>query len=150
MNMKAGEEAKFSHIAIVVKDIEKTLEEYCKVFHLEKPAVKWTGSKEEANVMYRGASTPARAKQAFLQLDTLCVELMEPDENDSTWREYLDKKGEGFHHIGVEIQHMDEILETLRKNQIPAVQTGQYRTGQYAYVESEGKLNLMLELLENH
>ena len=90
-------------------------------------------SKEEANVMYRGASTPARAKQAFCQLDTLRVELLEPDENDSTWREYLDQKGEGFHHIGIEIQHMDEILETLRKNQVPAVQTG-HRTGQYAYV----------------
>lgn len=150
MEINIGEEAKFSHIAIVVKDIEKTLSKYCGIFHLEKPVVKWTGSPKEAQVWYRGSGTPAMAKQAFLQLGTLRVELMEPDDNDSTWREYLDQKGEGFHHIGLEINSMEETLKELEKNQIALVQTGQYRTGQYAYVESEEKLDLMLELLENH
>lgn len=149
MDTNIWEGAKFSHIAVVVKDVEKTLSEYCELFHLEKPNVKWTGKPEDAKVRYRGKSTPAMAKQAFLTIGSLRVEFMEPDEHDSTWREYLDKKGEGFHHIGLEISSMKETLEEMEKREIGLVQTGQYNSGQYAYVESEKKLDLMLELLEN-
>lgn len=149
MNTNIWEKAKFSHIAIVVEDIEKTLAEYCKLFQLEKPNVKWTGKPEEAQVWYRGERTPAMAKQAFLQIGSLRVEFMEPDEHDSTWREYLKKKGEGFHHIAYEISSMKDTLEVMEKSQITPVQTGQYNSGRYAYVESEEKLDLMLELLEN-
>lgn len=141
--------ARFSHAAIVVRDIDKTLDEYCRLFLLEKPLVKWTGKPEDAKVQYRDGQTPAMAKQAFLQFGDLRVEFMEPDENDSTWREYLEKRGEGFHHFAFDIDNMEETLESLGKEGIYPVQRGKYSTGQYAYVESEEKLNVMLELLEN-
>ena len=31
------------HLCIVVRDMEKTLDNYCALFHLERPPVKWTG-----------------------------------------------------------------------------------------------------------
>lgn len=148
--MEILKDAKFSHMAVVVKDIEETLKEYCRLFQMEMPVIKWTGKPEDAEVQYRGEHTPAMAKQAFLQFGTLRVEFMEPDENDSTWREYLEKHGEGFHHLAFDVQNMEEILEELHKEGIDAVQRGKYNTGQYAYIESEGKLRAMLELLESN
>jgi len=44
-------------------------------------------------------STPARCLQAFFELGSVQIELIQPDENPSVWREDLDKNGEGIHHI---------------------------------------------------
>jgi len=137
------------HIAFVVENIEVTLDEYCKIFHMEKPMIKLTGVPETAQVKYNGNESETRAKQAFIQLGNLRIEFLEPDENDSTWREYLEKNGEGFHHVGMEIENMEATLKELSENEIGTVQSGKYKMGQYAYVSSERKLKMMLELLEN-
>lgn len=67
------------HLCIVVRDMEKTLDNYCALFHLERPPVKWTGTPKDAHVEYRDEPSPAMAKQAFLQFGMLRLELIEPD-----------------------------------------------------------------------
>ncbi|OGD24120.1 MAG: hypothetical protein A2Y69_08870 [Candidatus Aminicenantes bacterium RBG_13_59_9] len=42
------------------------------------------------------------------ELKNITLELIEPDRNPSTWREFLDAKGEGIHHVAFEIKGMDE------------------------------------------
>lgn len=138
-----------AHLAVVVEDIDKALTEYCRIFQLNIPPVKQTGEPKEAKVIYRGKPTPARAKQAFLQLGDLRLELLEPDEYDSTWREYLDKNGNCVHHVAFYVNDMTEALSKLREEGIEPVQTGYYKGGHYAYVESEKNMAMMLELLQN-
>ncbi len=137
------------HVAVVVDDIQSVLENYCGLFQMEMPKVKMTGAPEEAKVTYRGMPTPARAKQGFLRFGNLRVEFLEPDEKDSTWREYLDKHGNIVHHVAFDVEDMDEAVSVLVSQGMPVVQDGSYNGGKYAYVESENKLGVMLELLQN-
>lgn len=141
--------SKASHIAFVVTDIEATLEHYCSIFQMEKPIIKQTGKPELAKIIYRGKPTEAIAKQAFLQFGTQRIEFMEPDMNESIWREHLEKKGPGIHHIAFEIDDMEETLAQLEKEDILPIQEGAYQKGRYAYVENEDKLAVMIELLQN-
>ncbi|GFR39044.1 hypothetical protein PRECH8_23400 [Insulibacter thermoxylanivorax] len=60
--------------------------------------------------MYNGEVTAARAKLAFFDMGSLQLELIEPDEHPSTWREHLDQHGEGVHHIAFQIQGVQEKL----------------------------------------
>lgn len=149
MNNQFGCEREPVHIAIVVRNIQSILENCCKLFDMEMPIIKLTGAPEDAKVVYRGMPTMTRAKQSFLQFGKLRIEFLEPDENDSTWREYLDKHGNIVHHIAFNVEDMEKAISVLEAGKMNLVQKGSYNGGRYAYIGSEEKIGVMLELLEN-
>jgi Glyoxalase/Bleomycin resistance protein/Dioxygenase superfamily len=77
------------------------------------------------------------------------LELIEPDENPSTWRESLDKNGEGPHHIAFVVEGMKEKIDALEGRKMSLLQKGEYTGGRYAYVDTLKDLKVIIELLEN-
>jgi hypothetical protein len=139
-----------TQIGILVNDIEKTTLKYADFLGVENPGFKITNIYDEARTEFRGKPTSARAKLAFFKVgENLSIELIEPDHNPSTWRESLDKNGEGVHHIAFVIKGMTEKIITLGKNAMPLLQKGEYKGGRYAYMNCEKDLKLIVELLEN-
>ena len=138
-----------TQIGILVHDIEKTSREYADFFGVEKPQWSITDSVDNAQTQYRGKRSEARAKLAFFDMGSLQLELIEPDHNPSTWRESLDKNGEGPHHIAFEIEGMKDKIAVLRHNQMPLLQKGEYTGGRYAYIDTLRDLKVIIELLEN-
>ena len=138
-----------TQIGILVHDIEKTSQAYADFFGMEKPPWSLTDAAEKAQTQYRGKRTEARAKLAFFDMGSLQLELIEPDHNPSTWRESLDKDGEGPHHIAFLIQGMKEKIAILERKQLPLLQKGEYTGGRYAYIDMLGDLKVIIELLEN-
>jgi 4-hydroxyphenylpyruvate dioxygenase-like putative hemolysin len=137
-------------VALVVNDIEKTIAAYADFFGVEKPGWFWTGTREEAQTEFMGEPSDARAKLAFFSIgENIQLELIEPDEKPSTWRNDLDKNGEGIHHIAFNVKGMKETVAALGKNGMPLIQKGEYPGGRYAYVDANGPLKVLLELLEN-
>lgn len=138
-----------TQIGLLVHDIEKTSEAYANFFGVEKPQWFWTDVPEAAQTEYRGGKSDARAKLAFLDMGSLQLELIEPDEHPSTWRECLDRNGEGFHHIAFVIDGMKEKIQVLGENGYPLLQKGEYTGGRYAYMDTFKDLKVLIELLEN-
>lgn len=136
-------------VGVIVRDIEKSAHNYAEVFGIEVPSVSITDIVDKAETEYRGESTPARAKLAFMQMGGMQLELIEPDEHPSTWREFLDAHGEGIHHIAFGVKGMKETIAFLDNNGMPMVQKGEYTGGRYTYIDSSDKLGLIMELLEN-
>ncbi|MUG47770.1 VOC family protein [Paenibacillus woosongensis] len=138
-----------TQIGIIVRDIDKVSQSYANFFGIEKPKWFWTDPVDVARTEFKGASSEARAKLAFLDCGQLQVELIEPDEHPSTWREFLDEHGEGVHHIAFVIKGMKEKIAVLEANQMPLIQRGEYTGGRYAYMDTFKELKVMVELLEN-
>ncbi|GIP58918.1 VOC family protein [Paenibacillus sp. FSL W8-0186] len=138
-----------TQIGIIVRDIDKVSQSYADFFGIEKPKWFWTDTVDVARTEFKGASSEARAKLAFLDCGQLQVELIEPDEHPSTWREFLDEQGEGVHHIAFVIKGMKEKIAVLEANQMPLIQRGEYTGGRYAYMDTFKELKVMVELLEN-
>ena len=138
-----------AQIGIIVRDIEATARTYAEFFGMEMPEINWTDIPEKARTQYRGEQTNARAKLAFMNMGSLQLELIEPDEHPSTWREYLDEHGEGVHHIAFFVEGMKEKIELMAGRGMPLVQYGEYTGGRYAYMDTFPQLKVMLELLEN-
>jgi methylmalonyl-CoA/ethylmalonyl-CoA epimerase len=139
-----------TQVGIIVKDIEKSIDQYVQVFGLsERPVAIVTDTVDKARTELRGEPTPARAKLAFIKMGQVTIELIEPDGQPSTWQEHLDTHGESVHHIAFQIQGTDQVVTYLNAQGIPTVQQGQYTGGMYSYMDSAPKLGVMLELLEN-
>ena len=141
-----------TQIGFVVNDIEKTAQAFADFLGLEKPLIVITNVYDLAQTEYKGEPTQARAKQTFFKVgSTLDIELIEPDHEPSTWRDYLDKKGEGVHHIAFIIKGMKEKIMLLGENGMPLLQRGEKRDrkGRYAYFDTVKELKTVIELLEN-
>ena len=138
-----------TQIGILVNDIEKVSTAYAEFFGLEKPEIIITDTEEVAQTRYNGEGTKARAKLAFFEMGSLQLELIEPDHQPSTWRDYLNEHGEGPHHIAFVIEGMKEKIMLLEGKGFPLQQKGEYTGGRYAYMDTFKELKVLVELLEN-
>ncbi len=136
-------------IGIVVRDIEQTAKDYAAFLGVPVPPIGTTDAYEVSQASYHGKPTLSRAKQAFFDIGPCTqIELLEPDGEESTWREFLDTKGEGVHHIAFQIDGMEKMLHRCEDGGFPLVQKGYWETGGYAYVDTRDKLKVLTELLE--
>jgi hypothetical protein len=139
-----------TQVGILVHDIEKTAQVYADFLGVAKPNIVITDTLDKSKATYRGSPTPARSKLAFFKVgESLELELIQPDDAPSTWREELNRKGEGVHHIAFAIKGMKEKVADLQKENMPLLQAGEYTGGRYAYVDDTRDLKVIIELLEN-
>ena len=136
-------------VGLIVRDIERSSEAYSRVFGLPRPEIIVTDGPEIAHTRFRGQPTDARAKLAFFDMGQVSLELIEPIGGPSTWREFLDERGEGVHHIAFTVEGTDAVVAFLAEAGIRVVQQGDYTGGRYTYVDSAPTLGVILELLEN-
>ncbi|MEK4116967.1 VOC family protein [Paenibacillus sp. FSL W8-0919] len=139
-----------TQIGLLVNDIEATSQVYADFFGVDNPGWFWSDRFAIEKTEFRGIPTEARAKLSFFDMGSLQLELIEPDHHPSTWRESLDRNGEGFHHIAFIVEGMKEKISILQRNQIPVLQHGENAQGEYAYayMDTFPQLKLLIELLE--
>lgn len=88
------------HIGIAVKSIEDAL-----AFWESSLGIKCTGIEEVAE---------QRVKTAFLPLGDTEVELLEATSDDSPVAKFIEKKGEGIHHLAIRVENLEEALEKMK------------------------------------
>jgi methylmalonyl-CoA/ethylmalonyl-CoA epimerase len=140
---------KVLQVALLVRDVEAAAKKYAALFGVEVPQIIISGAYEEALTEYKGKPTAARCKMAFFDLDNIQLEFIEPDDNESNWKDMLNANGEGFHHIAFDIKGMKEQLDRFEQNGVGLIQKGEYPGGRYAFVDSTDQYKIMFELLEN-
>jgi methylmalonyl-CoA/ethylmalonyl-CoA epimerase len=148
MNTAPLQGATLCQVAIVVRDIEEKSRAWAAALGCETPKIIVTEKPEVSGIRYRGRTTNARAKLAFFPLGQVTIELIEPIGEPSTWREQLDQHGESIHHIAFRVEGMKDVILKLEGQSIPAIQTGEFVGGRYAYVDGQKALGAVLELLE--
>lgn len=138
-----------TQIGILVNDIDKTAAAYAEFLGVE-PRFVTTGEYEQTQTQYMGNPSRARARLAFFKIGpSLDLELIQPDQEPSTWRHDLDRYGEGVYHIAFVVNGIKEKIVKLGNKGMPLLQTGEYTGGRYAYVDANERLKIVLELLEN-
>jgi methylmalonyl-CoA/ethylmalonyl-CoA epimerase len=138
-----------TQIGILVNDIDKVSQAYADFFGVDKPEPIITDTLDKTQAEFNGQPCKARAKLAFFKMGSLDIELIEPDHEPSTWRNYLNEHGEGPHHIAFVIEGMKEKITLLESKGFPLQQKGEYTGGRYAYIDTIPDLKVLVELLEN-
>ncbi len=139
-----------TQIGIVVRNIEKSVETWGKLLGVKASGIVETGPLEETGMKYKGRAAEGRAKLAFLQLENITIELIEPVGGPSTWRDFLEKHGEGVHHIAFNVENMEHAENSLREIGVEIDQEGFFTGGAYAYTNPESPLGIIIELLAHN
>ena len=139
-----------AQVAIIVRDIEKARESWAKTLGVKTPEVSIAEGHPSRPTKYKGKPSDAKAKLAFFAMDNLQIELIEPMGGQSTWQEFLDKNGEGIHHIAFWVKDINGMEKRFQLQGMPTVMSGGWDGGAYSYINSENQLGCILELLENY
>ena len=139
----------FIQIALVVADLDKALDTWCTLFGVPRPDVRVTQAVPNPNEIYRGQVACYGLKFAVIDCRDrgFVIEVHEPDENPSTFREFLDKHGNGVHHVGFEVgEARDAVVEELDSMGFALRNIGMYPGGSWTIVDGEETLGVNLNI----
>jgi methylmalonyl-CoA/ethylmalonyl-CoA epimerase len=136
-------------IGFVAKDAARVARKLTEITGMEPGEPIITDGVEKAHTEFRGQPSSARAKLIFFNMGQVSIEIIEPIGGPSTWKEFLDKHGDGVHHIAFTVKSTKEAAAGLSTYGIPTVQSGVFEGGSYMYCEAEKELGVILELLDS-
>jgi len=90
-------------------------------------------------------------KVAFIPIGEVRVELLEPTSSNSPVAKFLEKRGEGFHHVAFEVDDLEKILEELKSKGVKLVdekpRKGAHGT-KIAFIHPKATGGILIELCQ--
>jgi methylmalonyl-CoA epimerase len=127
---------RINHIGIAVHDIQAALQVYESALGM---------------VLTEIVEVPAqKVRVAFLPVGESNLELVQPTSEDSPTARFLEKRGEGIHHVCLEVEDLEAALARLQDQGVPLIdqvpRPGAH--GRVAFVHPKGTHGVLLELVE--
>ena len=124
-----------SHLGIAVKDLEEAREFYRSVFKLES-----------SEPIIGGEGT---IKVSLVEVGNAVIELLQPLGSEGVMAKFLEKRGEGFHHICYEVDDINAEIASLKAAGIEVL--GEPRPGaegMSVFLHPRGTHGVLVELVE--
>ncbi|MDH5782146.1 MAG: methylmalonyl-CoA epimerase [Candidatus Bathyarchaeota archaeon] len=125
------------HIAIAVSKLDEALQIYEKIL----------GLKLEKTMVVEDQ----KVRLAFLLAGETRIELLEPTATESAVSRFIEKKGEGIHHIALKVTNIEGFLKQLKEKGIALVDEKPRvgaEGGKIAFLHPKSLKNVLIELCE--
>ncbi len=125
---------KIHHVGIAVHDLDEALKFYRDTLGL--------------HVHARETVEDQGVRAALLTIGESEIELLEPTSPDSAVGKFLERKGEGLHHICFQTEDVDGELETLKEKEVPLVDQKSRRgiAGMICFLHPKASRGVLVEL----
>jgi methylmalonyl-CoA/ethylmalonyl-CoA epimerase len=125
------------HVGIAVTDLDAALEQYRRAFGLEP--------------VHRETVRDQGVEEVLFRAGTSYIQLMRPLGPDTPVGRFLDRRGEGLHHVGYRVRDVGATLDHLRSMGIDLVDQ-RPRPGSrgttVAFVHPQGVRGVLVELVQ--
>jgi methylmalonyl-CoA/ethylmalonyl-CoA epimerase len=126
---------RIAHIGVGVKDTDKSKTLFQDILSLPV-------SHEERQ---------GELKVAFVPVGETNFELVQSTDPEGIMKKFIEKKGEGIHHIALEVEDINQALEELKSKGVPLIDQ-QARPGAHqtrvAFLHPKGTNGILIELVE--
>jgi methylmalonyl-CoA/ethylmalonyl-CoA epimerase len=88
---------------------------------------------------------------AFLPIGESNIELVQPLTDDTGTARYLEKRGEGIHHVCIEVPDIRAVLDRLKDHGVQLIdeEPRQGAHGRVAFIHPQGAHGVLIELVEH-
>jgi methylmalonyl-CoA epimerase len=125
------------HIAIAVRDLEAAIEWYRQAFG--------------AVVVHREVVERDEVEEALIAVADSYIQLLTPTSDSSPVARFLEKRGEGLHHVGYRVKDCAAALESVKASGAAMIDQAPRpgsRGTTVAFVHPKGALGALVELVE--
>jgi methylmalonyl-CoA/ethylmalonyl-CoA epimerase len=115
------------------------------------PEIRTTRPGHEVKEIYRGKPSEGQVRLTFFDPGQVVLELLQPISDGTSWKEFLDKKGEGVQRLGFQVADQNKTAQALEKAGYPIIHQGRYESddGTCIYHETLDNLGVVIELLHS-
>ena len=128
---------KISHIGVAVKDLNEAIKFYEESLGLE---IEGTEEIKEQKV-----------KVAFITIGESRIELLQSTDPNGPIAKFIEKKGEGIHHIALEVDNIEDALQKLKESGVQLIDAkpkiGAHRM-KIAFLHPRSTKGVLMELCE--
>jgi methylmalonyl-CoA epimerase len=130
---------RIDHVAIIVRNIEQALVFYRDTLGITPSEIKEVPT-EQVRIAFLPMGGPGGSE----------LELIEPITPNSSLTRFLEKRGEGLHHICLEVADIDAALAEMQEKGVPVLdkQPRIAAAGRAIFLHPKGTNGVLLELLE--
>jgi len=141
-----------AQVGLIVEDLDKAVETYWKLFGIGPWHFYTYGKPLVKRMTYYGKPTEYKMRIALSYLGPLRIELIELAEGDTIYADFVKEHGYGVHHFGILVEDMEAALDQARAAGLEMIQDGAGfgldGDGHYAYLDTEDKIGVTIELIE--
>ena len=132
---------RIDHVAIIVRNIEHALAFYRDTLGITPREIKEVPA-EQVRIAFLPMGGPGGSE----------IELIEPTSPDSSLARFLEKRGEGLHHICLEVDDIDAALADMQAKGAPVLdkQPRLAAEGRAIFLHPRGTNGVLLELVERN
>jgi methylmalonyl-CoA epimerase len=125
-----------NHTAIVVKDIGETLQFYQDLFGI--------GPSPVEDLPDQGV------KASLIKVGGTQLEIIQPVQEGTGVARFLETRGEGFHHIGLEVEDIKASLEILKAREVQLIDQEPRHglSGTIAFIHPRATRGVLIELVQ--
>jgi methylmalonyl-CoA epimerase len=99
-----------------------------------------------------GEERVGELKTVFLPVGETNLELVQSTEPDGVMKKFIEKRGEGIHHLALEVEDIDQALEELKARGVPLIdqqpRPGAHQT-KVAFLHPKGTNGILIELVQS-
>ena len=130
---------RIDHVAIIVRNIDQALAFYRDILGILPGEIRDVPT-EQVRIAFLPLGGPGGSE----------IELIEPTVPDSSLAKFLEKRGEGLHHICLEVDNIEVALQEMQERGAPVLdqQPRVAAEGRAIFVHPKGTNGVLLELLE--
>ena len=136
------------HIAILVKDLDKALANWERILGVKAGDAFYLPPASVVPAFTNGeAGDYSDCRLATIQLENGMIELVQPGQNPSPWRDKLDRDGEGVQHISFVVPDRKKAQGELKAIGAPTpYHIGYWPGGTYSFTNSVGQLGVEVNI----
>lgn len=149
MVVKKPGERKIIQIAHVVRDMDRAMKKYYEILKIGPWDVYTFAPPALRECTFMGKPSKATWLLALAWVGDIQWELMQPLSGESVYTHFLDKRGEGIHHIKEWVDDCVAAIEAYRKKGIKVIQSGKYDEDEFYYLDTEPELGVLFEVGNN-
>ena len=144
------DEDEVMQICFVTHDAEASARWFSELTGKPVPPEGRAADPDEAQAIYDGQPARVGCTIRMFAFGNIDVEFLEPGPEKSAWRDLLEEKGPGCHHIAFRTRNLTNRHAYLEGKGHRLLQRGEFHGGhgRYAYYDTVPDLGVMVELLE--
>lgn len=124
----------FNHIGIAVKDLDSAVEFFVKIYGGE--------------LLYRKIYEDQKLESAFIAIGKARFELSAGLEPESLLCRYIATKGEGIHHVSLEVDHFGRMISEFKAKGLQVIAEADTSEFKAAFIHPRGNLGVLTEIIE--
>jgi len=131
---------RIDHIGVAVNSVEDAVKLYTDAFGIKAEDIEIETVEEQ------------KVRVAMIPVGESRIELLESTDAEGPIAKYIEKRGEGMHHLALEVSNIQGMLEALKEKGVPLINTEPVigaGGSRGAFLHPSGTTKVLIELVEH-